>query len=106
MVNTKEAVCSLTSWYESDRIDISGRRTDDISAGGKVFFLDLGGHESFHSFLLSEPFLQLFLQKASLMVNKLVPVLARKCFILCYIWITQELWSEDPFLYSSLDMEK
>lgn len=55
-------VCSLASWYESDRIGISERRTDDISAGDKVVFIDLGGKESFQSFLLSEPFLQLFLQ--------------------------------------------
>lgn len=36
-------VCSLTSWCESDRIGISGMGTDDISAGGKVVFIDLGG---------------------------------------------------------------
>lgn len=40
-------VCSLTSWHESDRTGISGGRTDDISAGGRIVFLDLGGKESF-----------------------------------------------------------
>lgn len=87
----------MTSWLESDRTGISGRRTDEISAGGKVVFIDLGGKELFWSFLLSELFLQLFLQKTSLMANKLIPVLAGKCSILCYIWITQELRSEDTF---------
>lgn len=38
MVDTKGAVFSLTSWYESDRVGRSGRRTDDISAGGKLLF--------------------------------------------------------------------
>lgn len=28
----------LTSWYESDRVGTSERRTDDISAGGDLLF--------------------------------------------------------------------
>lgn len=37
-MDTKGAVFSLTSWYESGRVGRSGRRTDDISAGSKLQF--------------------------------------------------------------------
>lgn len=76
-------ICSLTFWCESDRIGRSGMRTDDISAGGKIVFIDMGGQRTIPEFV---SFRNLFLKKTSLMVNKLLPVLARKCFILCYRW--------------------
>lgn len=85
MANTKEAesVHWLLGMSQTELAYLGGELMTLLQ---EMLFSLSWGKGVISEFLSFKTLLQLFLQKTSLTVNKLVPVLARKCFILSYIY--------------------
>lgn len=104
---------SLASWYESDRVGRSGRRTDDASAGVKLLFSVTWGenNDSATSFFQSLSWNIFFKRPVWTMirVNKLVAVLtSKKIYFVVYKDNAEamEWWHSLVFISWYCQMEK